>query len=518
MLFNSHEFIFLFLPLVFTGFFLIGKISHEAAAGWLCLASLLFYASWQLSFVPLLIGSILFNYAAGRALCAARADAKGRIGRLVLFLAVAVNLIAIGVFKYASFLIGNCNWILALFSVRQLHLLGWALPIGISFYTFTQIAFLADCHAGKVTEPNFLHYALFVTYFPHLIAGPIVHHKQLMPQFGRPEIYEMQWSKIGQGLLVFTVGLAKKIFIADALGTEADRFFDGVGGGGHPSFNSSWIGVLAFALQIYFDFSGYCQMAVGISLLFGISLPNNFATPYRSTSIIEFWRRWHITLSAFLRDYLYIPLGGNRKGPLRRYVNLLVTMLLGGLWHGASWTFVFWGLAHGLLLLINHLWRSLGQRFLGARWRGLPRPLGWLLTFVPLCFTWVLFRSGSLRQARRIAGAMLDFGSLQAPHLEFLKVLSRSSIPELFNARWVAVSTNHPIQPLVPAAVFVLLALAGSLLEPDPSHNYAPALQRWVTAPRRALVPIALGCAAGCLLGACLGDMAHAKVFIYFQF
>jgi D-alanyl-lipoteichoic acid acyltransferase DltB (MBOAT superfamily) len=314
------------------------------------------------------------------------------------------------------------------------------------------------------------------------------------------------------------VGLAKKIFIADTIGAEADRFFNGVSAGSHPSFNSSWIGALAFALQVYFDFSGYSQMAVGISLLFGISLPNNFTTPYQATSIIEFWRRWHITLSTFLRDYIYIPLGGSRNGSMRRYANLLITMFIGGLWHGARWTFVLWGLAHGCLLLVNHLWRSLERRWQAGGWRGLPGFAGWLLTFVPLCFTWVLFRCGSLSEARLIAGTMLDLGSMQVPHLEFIKNLMNHSIAALFNARWIAVSTNHPIQPLVPAGALVLLGLAGCLLEPDPSQNYGGALQRWVVAPKKALVSVALGCAVGGLLGACLCDMAHAKMFIYFQF
>ena len=217
------------------------------------------------------------------------------------------------------------------------------LPIGISFYTFTQIAFLVDCFKAKVHEPKFRHYLLFVTYFPHLIAGPILHHAQMMPQFKKEEIYRINYGTLSIGIIIFVSGLAKKILIADPLGEFADIFFESIRNGVHPSAVVCWAGTLAYTFQIYFDFSGYSDMAIGISLCFGIYLPINFNSPYKAANIIDFWRRWHISLSIFLRDYLYIPLGGNRFGTFRRYLNLFITMLLGGLWHGASWTFVLWG-------------------------------------------------------------------------------------------------------------------------------------------------------------------------------
>ena len=394
MLFNSYVFIFAFLPVVFFGFYAIGRYSHNLALLWLTFASLFFYAWWDVRFVGLLLGSIVFNYGFGY-LIGQRLSKSTGSPKLLLVSAIVANMILLGYFKYANFFVENLN-----------HLTGTTLligevflPLGISFFTFTQIAFLVDTYQGKVKEYSFIHYTLFVTYFPHLIAGPVLHHKEMMPQFARPDTCLINLENVAVGLSIFVLGLAKKVLIADSMGDMATPIFDAVSTGGQPMLFESWLGALAYTLQLYFDFSAYSDMAIGLSLMFNVRLPLNFNSPYKATSIIEFWRRWHMTLSRFLRDYLYIPLGGSRHGKSRRYVNLMVTMLLGGLWHGAGWTFVIWGGLHGFYLMINHAWRNLKQRMGwgdGGRWSNLGAGA---LTFLAVVVGWVFFRADSFSSA-----------------------------------------------------------------------------------------------------------------------
>ncbi|RYF48614.1 MAG: MBOAT family protein, partial [Comamonadaceae bacterium] len=399
MLFNSYAFIFFYFPIVLAGFFLIGRRNARAAAGFLALASLFFYGWWSIKALPLLLASICFNYWMGLQLTP-QPGRSDRARKRWLIVALTINLGVLAVFKYADFFLVNVNAGLSEAGIAPLPLLHVALPIGISFYTFTQIAFLVDCWQGKVQERRFVPYVLFVTYFPHLIAGPVLHHKQMMPQFANPAIYRVDADKLALGLAIFTFGLAKKLLIADRMGQYADMVFNGVHGGTVPTLWSSWFGVLAYTLQIYFDFSGYSDMAVGLSLCLGVQLPLNFRSPYKSTSIIEFWRRWHISLSTFLRDYLYVPLGGNRKGEARRYLNLFITMVLGGLWHGAAWTFLLWGTLHGVYLMINHVWNAKVRRDRPAG--AIARVLGWLLTFVCVMVAWVVFRAEGLETAAHL--------------------------------------------------------------------------------------------------------------------
>ena len=425
MLFNSAAFIFGFFPAVFVGFFLIGRRSHVIAGVWLALVSLFFYGWWSINAVPLLFGSACCNYLFGKLLTpAGKGDDASRKVRLAF--AIAANLALLGFFKYADFFIANVNVVLGTMDRGSIRALNIVLPIGISFYTFTQIAFLVDCWQGKVKERNFIHYLLFVTYFPHLIAGPVLHHSQMMPQFAKAEVYRPNYDKIAVGLGIFVIGLSKKLLLADPMGSYADVVFEAARQGAIPPFVTAWFGMLAYTFQIYFDFSGYSDMAIGLSLFFGIHLPINFNSPYKATSIIDFWRRWHISLSNFLRDYLYIPLGGNRFGPLRRYLNLLITMVLGGLWHGANWTFVLWGAAHGVLLTVNHLWR----RWIGERWsEGLTGTVvtgvSWLITFVCVCLTWVLFRADNVVTALNIYRGLLgERFSLDASQMSVAPVLA----------------------------------------------------------------------------------------------
>ena len=418
MLFNSFSFLFLFLPVVLVGFFAIGRRSHIWGAAWLAAASLVFYGWWSASYIALLLASIVCNYGLGWRIGHSQAPARKRW----LLLGLTANLALLAYFKYADFFIHSVNAL----TQAEWPLLNVILPIGISFFTFTQIAFLVDTYQGKVSEYRFVHYLLFVTYFPHLIAGPVLHHKEMMPQFDQPSTYRLSSANIAVGLAIFAFGLAKKVLIADNLAPHAGFFFDQRDA---PSLLVAWGGVLAYTFQLYFDFSGYSDMAIGLSRLFGIRLPLNFNSPYKADSIIEFWRRWHMTLSRFLRDYLYIALGGNRHGPLRRYLNLGATMLLGGLWHGAGWNFVIWGALHGAYLMINHGWSALAG---AAGWSSTGRP--WqlasiLLTFIAVCFAWVFFRAADLPRALTIVQGMVGAYRVALPdgignHLGSLKPLA----------------------------------------------------------------------------------------------
>jgi alginate O-acetyltransferase complex protein AlgI len=410
LLFNSPAFVLIFLPLTLAGFFLIASRNHRAAALWLGIASLVFYGVWNPKFVTLLVGSVAFNYALGYAIGKAASPARRHA---LLSVAVATDLALLGVFKYTDFFISTYDQLTGAL-VPLTHIV---LPLGISFFTFTQIAFLVDVSRGIVTEYSPIHYLLFVTYFPHLIAGPVLHHKQMMPQFAAPSTYRFNGTAFTQGFATFLVGLAKKIVIADSLSGFVAPLFDAVEHGAVVTFFESWAASLAYTFQLYFDFSGYSDMAIGLSLLFGVRLPLNFASPYKSLNIIEFWRRWHMTLSQFLRDYLYFPLGGNRRGTLRRYINLMLTMMLGGLWHGASWTFVIWGTLHGLYLTANHAWRAIRPPA-----RALDRPPSFIenlipgtLTFLAVVAAWVVFRAHTLHGAGAIFAGMLGLNGFVLP-------------------------------------------------------------------------------------------------------
>jgi D-alanyl-lipoteichoic acid acyltransferase DltB (MBOAT superfamily) len=404
MLFNSHEFIFLFCPVAFGAFYLIAAKNFRLALAWLAGASLFFYARWNPPYLLLLLGSVLFNYAAGLLLGRAR---SGR--RVLLAGAVAANLLLLGYFKYTDFLIGTWNTLTG-GSWPLLHVL---LPLAISFHTFQQIAYLVDTYRGETRHYRFLDYLFFVVFFPQLIAGPIVRHDEIIPQIAERRTWRPDAVELALGVTIFSFGLFKKVVLADYMAIPADLVFSAAALHALGA-SQAWRGVLAYALQIYFDFSAYSDMAVGLALLAGVRLPLNFFSPYQAGNIIEFWRRWHMTLSRFLLHYLYIPLGGNRRGRARRYVNLMATMLLGGLWHGTAWTFVVWGGLHGAYLAINHFWRGtrLAQSLVGSR---LWRLASLMLTFVAVCVAWVFFRAPDFSTALSILGAMAGANGLRIP-------------------------------------------------------------------------------------------------------
>lgn len=413
MLFNSFNFLFLFLPLALVLFFVVGRFSGKLARWVLALLSFAFYAYWDLRFLPLLLGSIAVNYVLGAAVATWTSQGRGSAAKLTCAAGIAANLALLGFFKYANFFV-DAGRSLGAFEWSLPHIV---LPIGISFFTFTQIAYLVDAYAGKVKEYSLGDYALFVSYFPHQIAGPILHHHEMMSQFrtmARP-----RWSldDFQVGLSVLGIGLVKKILFADPLADLADPVFSAAQYGGSVQFFEAWCATLAYSLQLYFDFSAYSDMAIGISLMFGIRLPINFDSPYKATSIIDFWQRWHITLSRFLRDYLYIALGGNRKGHARRYLNLFITMALGGLWHGASWNFLLWGALHGAYLIVNHAWRTLTAGRFGASGSGagFGRAAAWLLTFLAVAIAWVFFRAPTLDSAFHLLSIMFGREGIALP-------------------------------------------------------------------------------------------------------
>lgn len=482
MLFNSSEFLFAFLPITLLLFFGLARWRVSAALIWLTLASVAFYTWWDWRFLPVLVVSIACNYGFGRWLDHARTQ-RGRI----LALAVTLNLGALFLYKYLDFAITTLNLALAL----QWPLQHLELPLGISFFTFTQLAYLVDAYYRKAHESRPVNYILFVTYFPHLIAGPILHHAQMMPQFRQAAIFQPQWNNIATGLTFLAIGLVKKVLIADYLAQYATPVFDASSeAGAIPSTGEAWVGTLAYTLQLYFDFSGYCDMAIGISRLFNIDLPLNFASPYQATSISEFWRRWHMTLSQFLRDYLYIPLGGNRFGQFRRYLNLFLTMLLGGLWHGANWTFVIWGALHGAYLIINHGFSAWRERL------GLPPLPCWLalpLTLIVVVFAWVPFRADGLATTWSIWQSLLGIQGLGAEQLTDFR-LDKA-------ARTIAVGLI--IVVLLPNSQTLVTRLGDRLTG---AQRMSSAKLRW------------LGLLVGIVFSITVMSLCRVSEFLYFQF
>ncbi len=401
MLFNSYIFIFAFLPITFLIYFYLNK-KHltEASKGFLVFSSLFFYSWWNIVYLPLILASMLFNYVLGRQLTKVIHN-NYNVKKSLLIVGIVANLALLGYFKYADFFIDNFNIGLNT-NIPLLHL---ALPLAISFFTFQQIAYLVDSYRGETHEYDFLNYAVFVAFFPQLIAGPIVHHKEMMPQFANIRNKVKNYLNIALGLFIFSIGLFKKVIIADTFAIWATNGFDVAE---KLNLIEAWATSLSYTFQLYFDFSGYTDMAIGAALLFNIKLPINFNSPYKATSIQDFWRRWHITLSRFLKDYIYIPLGGNRKGEIRTYTNLFVTFLLGGVWHGAGWTFVFWGALHGVALVIHRAWQKLGFK--------MNTVLAWFITFNFINIGWVFFRAKEFEDAMKVLNGMIGITGISLPN------------------------------------------------------------------------------------------------------
>tara|TARA_B100000767_G_scaffold77782_1_gene74460 strand:+ start:13224 stop:14639 length:1416 start_codon:yes stop_codon:yes gene_type:complete len=459
MLFNSYEFIVLFLPITFFVYFYLAKKKLITASRvWLLLTSLFFYSWWNVAYLPIILCSMVFNYLVGTLI--GDVDKKGFNKKLLLSFGVVSNLALLIYYKYADFLIDNLNYAADL-QVQSLNLL---LPLAISFFTFQQIAYLVDSYRLKTQRHDFLGYAVFVSFFPQLIAGPIVHHSEMMPQFSDQKNSFINHRNVLLGICIFTIGLFKKVVVADNFAIWANHGFDAAQS---LTFVEAWATSLSFTFQLYYDFSGYTDMATGLALLFNIKLPQNFNSPYQSLSIQDFWRRWHMTLSRFLKDYVYIPLGGNRNGGLRTYCNLIATFLIGGLWHGAGWMFVIWGLLHGISLALHRIWNALGFRL--YKW------VAWIVTFNFINVTWVFFRAENMSDANKVLSSMFlidgpinliglsTFGDIDAKQFYLIIILVLGiifSIP-LRNSNQLLIKFEPTISKITVIVAVLLTAVLG---------------------------------------------------------
>jgi len=445
MLFHSPEFLFAFLPVTLVLFYALSRLGAGVAVVWLLVASLGFYAWWDWRYLGVLVPSILFNYGIGEAIRSRERSAR----KVMLWLGLGGNLVTLGIFKYGTFFSETIN---GLIGAPVIWFPEIGLPLGISFFTFTQIAYLVDVYAGKVTTRDPITYGLFVTYFPHLIAGPILHHAEMMPQFRDPNAGRLNWGHLQSGFALFLIGLFKKLVLADTFGQWVGPAFDQAQ---TLSFVEAWSASLSYTFQLYFDFSGYSDMAIALGLMMNVQLPVNFNSPYRACNIQDFWNRWHITLSRFLRDYVYIPLGGNRRGSTRTLINLFLVFLIGGLWHGAGWTFIAWGAVHGLAIVLHRLWRGTGLRF--------PSWFGWLATFLFVNAAWVLFRAESWDDALKVYRGMIGFSGFSLPAQ--IMMLMPPALQTLFTSvvtlPWISGGT---IMGLVNCALLLMTAIGLVLL------------------------------------------------------
>lgn len=394
MLFNSFEFIFIFLPITLIVYFLLNNYKkYKMSKGWLVVASLYFYSYFNYSYLILIISSILVNYFLGKLFYLKMTE---KIRKIILLLGVIYNIGGLFYFKYSDFFIENTNIIFN----SNIMLLKLVLPLGISFFTFQQLSFIVDSYKRKSLNYDFLSYCLFVTFFPQLIAGPIVFPIEMLPQFENKENKKINYINLNKGLYLFSIGLAKKVLIADSISSFANAGFDKMQS---LTFFESWLTSISYTMQLYFDFSGYCDMAMGIGLMFNIILPLNFDSPYKATNIQEFWKKWHITLGRFLTNYLYIPLGGNKKGELKTLRNLLMVFLVSGIWHGAGWNFIIWGMLHGISILIHRMWKKTEIK--------LPGIIGWSITIFLVNIFWVFFRARNIKSAMIVIQGMVDYKS-----------------------------------------------------------------------------------------------------------
>ncbi len=425
MLFNSFAFLLGFLPVVLILHWLVERFWPPMRLPLLLILSIIFYGYWDVRFVPLLAGSIVVNWLIAQAFLQSRRT-------FLIPAAIVANLALLGFFKYFNFFADLIN-VMPGAGIARWDL---ALPLGISFFTFHHIMYLTDLKAGRAPRYDLVRYGLYIAFFPQVLAGPLVRWSEIMHQFDeRPYLRSDAAQRFGQGLMLLTLGLVKKVFVSDPLAAYVDPVFASAAAGKAISFFEAWQATLGFTFQIYFDFSGYTDMALGMALMLGIVLPPNFDRPYTSTSLQDFWRRWHMTLSRFLRDYLYIPFGGSRNGLSIQLAALVATMTLGGLWHGAGLTFIVWGLAHGLALCVGVLWRRAGLT--------MPKPVGWALTFLFVALTWVLFRATSFEAAGNIFEGLIGVTGL-GETFKWRSIAIAAAVACLGPTTWLAVQGLPP--------------------------------------------------------------------------
>jgi len=445
MLFNSYEFIFLFLPITLLVYLALSKGNLLLTAKvFLVTASLFFYAWWNPIYLPLILCSIIFNYLIGTLLARKREKFSHSNRKIVFAAGIFGNLALLGYYKYADFFIANVNYISG-FNISPRHII---LPLAISFFTFQQIAYLFDTYRGECKEYSLLNYTLFVSFFPQLIAGPIVHHKEVIPQFEDSKNRLINFENLSAGVFLFFIGLFKKVVLADTFSILANNGFDKMS---VLTFIEAWATSLSYTLQLYFDFSGYTDMALGAALMFNIKLPTNFNSPYKSLNIQDFWRRWHITLNRFMSNYVYIPMGGNRISLPRTLLNLMVTFLIGGLWHGAGWTFVFWGFLHGIAIAIHRIWRRFNIN--------MPKFLAWFLTFNFVNIAWVFFRSRNFNDAFKVLKGMLGMSGVILPGMLASKLAFLRQYGIDFRGLWMMNMANGERLTIITFAFLLIVLL-----------------------------------------------------------
>ncbi len=487
MLFNSYLFVFTFLPLALVGYFGLNRIKKEALAEYFLIGmSLWFYAYFNISYLPIIIGSVLLNYACGKGF--ARLQSQGTKNVLLAF-GLLANLGTLFYYKYMGFFASTINDIFQT-DFFELTIL---LPLGISFFTFQQVSYLVDSYKGKVPAYRFREYALFVTFFPQLIAGPIVLHSETVPQFANPAKKQFQWDNFSVGLMAFSRGMAKKVLVADYFGDVVSWGFESVAitSLGGPR---ALLVMLCYTLQIYFDFSGYCDMATGIGKMFNIDIPMNFNSPYKAVSITDFWKRWHITLTRFLRTYVYFPLGGNRKGTARTYLNLFLVFFISGLWHGANYTFIAWGMLHGIAMVIERIYTRNGRKINAV--------FGWCYTFLFVNIAWVFFRAESVAQAVAFLGQMIA----PAGYLDLLATLQVA-----ISGGVVALAMTLGCMGTIELSTLSLYLAGLATLCAIFVENTNEAIERF----KPSFVGAVVGCA---LLYAAILSFSGVSTFLYFNF
>lgn len=508
MLFNSFPFIFIFFPITVLIYFLLSKSKNSfLQLMWLAGSSFLFYAYWKKTYLILLLGSVCVNFAFAQYIMQDK-------NKFIFILGLIFNIAVLFYFKYTAFFIHN----IAKLTGFHLSIPNIALPLGISFITFQKIAYLVDVYRGNVKETHFLNYLVFISFFPQLIAGPIVHYNQLMPQFSNIRTKRFNYKNFNIGMTLFVIGLAKKVILADNAALYSDPVFAAMNKGIALTFQETWVGVLAYTFQIYFDFSGYSDMAIGLARILGIRLPLNFNSPYKSFNIIEFWRRWHMTLSRFLRDYIYIPLGGNRQGIVRKHTNLMITMLIGGLWHGANWTFVIWGGLHGLYLMVNHLWVSICNTLAWSRMTHsfIYKLIATLFTFFLVTLAWVFFRSANMATAKTAFHGLFGFHGFGIPKTSYLH-----QMPFINMVNSILPITPSPVMTALASLLYLVFMLVIIWLLPNSQELVRiirkPGLSLKLLAWKPNFVHLTL---TMCLLYTSLGFMCDfdIKPFEYFAF
>lgn len=486
MLFNSYIFILLFLPLCLIGYFSLNHFKkYKLAMLFLLIMSLWFYGYFNYSYLLIILSSIIFNYFLYIGFQKIENKTKRKI---LLWIGIIFNIGLIFYFKYYNFFIQNINSIFK----TDFNLKNILLPLGISFFTFQQLSFVIDSYKGEVPKYSFLDYACFVTYFPQLIAGPIVKHDELIPQFMDKEKRKFNWENFVKGIYIFTLGLSKKILIADIFGNAANYGFSNIG---TLDTTNAIIIMLSYTIQIYFDFSGYCDMALGLGKMMNIDLPINFDSPYKSLTIIEFWKRWHITLTRFFTKYVYIPLGGNKKGKMRTYINIMIVFLLSGLWHGANYTFIIWGLLHGLFMVITRHCKKFFDKMHPA--------LSWILTFGFINATWVIFRADTLHDAVRLLNRILkfNFGSIQ---YGIYNVFNLKEFIMIINAISPWIISNYPRILLVIFFILILIITLNCKSSYEKMKQFKPTYKKLITTI--------------ILLVWCILSFTEISTFLYFNF